>query len=42
MVEMKKTEKSVNILRKSNSTGPGLFQAIAFEQKREKPSSTVV
>jgi hypothetical protein len=42
MVEMKKTEKSVNILRKSHSAGPGLFQATVFEQKRETPSSNVI
>jgi hypothetical protein len=42
MVEMKKSGKSVNILRKSNSAGPGLFQAIDIEHKREKTSSNVV
>jgi hypothetical protein len=42
MVEMKKTEKSVNILRKSNSAGPGLFEAIDVEHKREKTSSNVI
>jgi hypothetical protein len=42
MVETKNTDKSVNILRKSNSAGPGLFEAIDGEQKKEKTASNVI
>lgn len=33
--------RNVNILRKSNSAGPGLFQEIEVERKREKTSSNL-